>query len=86
MQFDYSALEGRIKEKFGNQYAFAYAMGLSERTISLKLNNKVGWRDREMEMACKLLDIDLSEIPKYFFAVLVQTNWTFLKKNKRHFN
>lgn len=80
MQFDYSALEGRIKEKFGNQYAFAYAMGLSERTISLKLNNKVGWRDREMEMACKLLDIDLSEIPKYFFCSISSNELNFFKE------
>ena len=30
MVFDYSKLSGRIVEKFGTQYNFAIAMGLSE--------------------------------------------------------
>lgn len=72
MQFDYSALKGRIKEKCGNQYAFAYAMGLSERTISLKLNNERSWRDKEMIRASEILDIDLKDIQKYFFTPEVQ--------------
>ena len=40
MCYDYSKLAGRIVEKFGTQYNFAIAMGLSERTISLKMNGK----------------------------------------------
>ncbi|ONH20925.1 DUF739 family protein, partial [Staphylococcus aureus] len=48
MRFDYSSLNGKIVEKFGSRYSFAHAMQLSERSISLKLNNKVGWKDREI--------------------------------------
>ena len=33
MCYDYSKLAGRIVEKFGTQYNFAIAMGLSENNI-----------------------------------------------------
>lgn len=71
MKFDYSKLNGRIVEIFGTQLNFAMAMGLSERSISLKLNNKVSWKNTEIAKATKLLKIKSSEIPKYFFRVLV---------------
>lgn len=72
MSKDFSKLSGRIVEKFGTQYKFATAIGLSERSISLKLNNKVGWKDEEIEKAIELLDLDVSEIPTYFFTYNVQ--------------
>lgn len=67
MSYDYSTLSGRIVEKFGTQYNFAIAMGLSERTISLKLNSKVPWKDDEIVKACELLDIDIPQMYQYFF-------------------
>ena len=39
MMFNYDKLKGRIVEKFGTQMAFSKALGVSERTLSLKLNN-----------------------------------------------
>ncbi|HEM4065861.1 TPA: DUF739 family protein [Streptococcus suis] len=72
MSKDFSKLSGRIVEKFGTQYNFATAIGLSERSLSLKLNNKVGWKDEEMEKAIELLDLDIAEIPSYFFTYNVQ--------------
>lgn len=74
MCYDYSLLRGRIVEKFGNNYTFAYMMGMSERSLSVKLNNKRKWNQQEMEKACELLDLDLSEIPAYFFNCKVQSN------------
>ena len=38
MAYDYAKLNGRIIEKCGTQAVFAERMGLSERTVSLKLN------------------------------------------------
>lgn len=67
MCYDYSKLAGRIVEKFGTQYNFAIAMGLSERTISLKMNGKVSWKDTEITKACKLLDLETNFIHLYFF-------------------
>ena len=72
MTKDFSKLSGKIVEKYGTQYNFSIALGLSERSLSLKLNNKVGWRDEEMERAIELLDLDLNDIPAYFFANGVQ--------------
>lgn len=69
MPYNYSRLLGRIVEKVGTQYKFAEAIGLSERTISLKLNGKIGWKQAEIAKACEILDIDKSEICKYFFAI-----------------
>ncbi|TVX70927.1 DUF739 family protein [Streptococcus pneumoniae] len=74
MTKDFSKLSGKIVEKYGTQYNFAIALGLSERSLSLKLNNKVGWRDEEMERAIDLLDLDLNDIPAYFFTNLVQVS------------
>ncbi|HEU6675000.1 TPA: DUF739 family protein [Streptococcus pneumoniae] len=74
MTKDFSKLSGKIVEKYGTQYNFSIALGLSERSLSLKLNNKVGWRDEEMERAIELLDLDLNDIPAYFFANSVQVS------------
>lgn len=72
MKFDYSALNGKIVEKFGTQYNFALAMGTSERSLSLKLNDKVAWKDTDILKAADLLDIDKREVYKYFFEGKVQ--------------
>ena len=48
MKFDYSKLNGRITEIFNSQKKFAKAMDLSERSISLKLNNQRYWKNNEI--------------------------------------
>ncbi len=68
MSNDYSKLAGKIVEKYGTQYNFAQAMGLSERSISLKMNNRVPWKDFEMAKASELLDIDVNQLHEYFFT------------------
>jgi len=68
MAFNYSKLAGKIVEVFGTQLRFAEAMELSERTISLKLNSKIEWKQGEIIKACDLLRISVSEIPSYFFT------------------
>lgn len=72
MPYNYAKLLGRIVEKVGTQCLFAEKMGLSERTISLKLNGKVGWKQCEITKVCEVLEINDSEIPVYFFAPKVQ--------------
>jgi hypothetical protein len=70
--FDYAKLEGRIKEIFKTNGNFASAMGMSEHTVSCKLNNKTRWTDREMCKAADILMFQYSEIPLYFFVPKVQ--------------
>ena len=72
MAYDYRKLNGRIVEKYGTQARFAEAMGLSERSVSLKLNCKVGWKQPEITLACQLLGIKEREISDYFFTMEVQ--------------
>ncbi|MFV0560266.1 MAG: DUF739 family protein [Enterococcus sp.] len=74
MSFDYSKLSGRIVEKYGTQSNFSTAICLSERSLSLKLNNKVPWKNTELQKAIELLEIPVEEIGVYFFNVKVQNN------------
>ncbi len=68
MKFDYSKLKGKIKEKCNTQGDFCEKIGLSERTVSLKLNGARMWKNNEIISICLVLDIPLIEIPKYFFT------------------
>lgn len=70
--FDYCKLTNRITEKFSCDVNFAIKMGFSERTLSLKLNNKGDFKQSEIVKACTLLDIPLSEVNSYFFTIKVQ--------------
>lgn len=74
MPHNYSKLIGKIVEVFGTQRNFAEKMGLSERSVSLKLHGKVGWKQGEIAQACGLLKISDTEIPAYFFALDVQSH------------
>lgn len=69
MPYRYDKLLGRIVEKCGTQAVFAQKMGLSERTISLKLNGKRPWSQLDISRACDVLGIDLQEVQQYFFAL-----------------
>ena len=74
MGFDYRKLKGKIVEIYGTQMAFSKAMNLSERTLSLKLNNKIPWKQKEMCKAIKLLNLNISNIQEYFLKEEVQNN------------
>lgn len=64
----YSKLKGRIREKFGKQEPFARAMDMDPSTLSKKLNNGSQWTRPEIEKACELLEIPISEAHDYFFC------------------
>ena len=72
MPIDYNKLRGKIVEKYRTQSNFAKAMGFSERTLSLKMNNEVDWKQTEILKAAELLDIVKEEINNYFFTYKVQ--------------
>ena len=74
MNFDYSKLNGRIVEICGTRKEFAKRMGVTERTLSLKLNNKIAFTQKDIINALDILSIDLSEIDDYFFKRIVQTS------------
>lgn len=68
MPYDYSKLFGRITEKYKTRSAFSRAIGLSERSLSLKLNGRVPFKQPEITKACSLLGIKSHEIPDYFLC------------------
>ncbi len=72
MAYDYAKLNGRIVEKCGTQAVFAEKMGLSERSISLKLNNKIAFKQPEIQRALDVLGLVSEEIQEYFFTLKVQ--------------
>lgn len=74
MNFDYSKLKGRIVEICGTRKEFAKRMGMTDRTLSLKLNNKIAFTQKNIINALDILSIDLSEIYDYFFKRIVQTS------------
>ena len=68
MSFDYRKLKGRIKEKVDTQSNFAEELGISRVSLSLKLNGKAEFSQREIENACRILDIAPAQIHDYFFT------------------
>lgn len=72
MSYDYSLLKGKIIEVCGSFRNFAKQMGLSERTISLKLNNKVAFTQDDIEKARQVLNLKDKDIHLYFFTKTVQ--------------
>jgi DNA-binding XRE family transcriptional regulator len=72
MAFNYNKLRGKIIEKFGTQGRFAKVLGVSERTLSLKLNNKIFFTQDEISKSSELLSIDSDKIQVYFFEKEVQ--------------
>ena len=68
MAFDYSKLRGRIVEKDNSQTAFTKAFGVSENTLSLKLNNKIRFTTDDIIKISKILEIPKNEIGQYFFT------------------
>lgn len=72
MSFDYSKLSGKIREKYGTQSNFAKVMGMSERSLSLKIGGKRAWTQAEMDKAISCLELSCQDIPDYFFKKKVQ--------------
>ena len=70
MFFDYSKLNGKIKERFNTQGAFARALGISTTSLSKKLHNKTEFTQSEITRAKSLLDIDATE--PYFFEKITK--------------
>ena len=69
MKFNYLKLLGRIKECGFTQAQLAKAIGISEYTLSTKLNNKFSFKQEEIIAICKVLNIPVSEIGDYFYAI-----------------
>lgn len=74
MLFQYDKLRGKIKEVCGTNFKFAELMGVSNSTISAKLNNKSEFSQPEIFRAVEVLGLEKSEIPQYFFCLISLEN------------
>lgn len=72
MEFDYSKLLGRIKEKLGKQENLAEKISLSQVSLNKKLNNQVPFSQKDIISIVTELEIPFEEIPNYFFAPKVK--------------
>lgn len=66
--YSYARLRGRIVEKYGSQKEFAKAVGISENSMSLKMNGKTEFSQSDMDTFASLLEIPIDEYGAYFFA------------------
>ena len=60
-------LSGRIRQIFGDQRAFAVALGKSPTYVSQRLCRRVDFTTVEIVQWCDLLQIQPFEITEYFF-------------------
>ena len=65
-KYNFRKLRGIIIEKYYSQREFAKKMGWSERTMSLKMNNKRPWKQQDIKKACELLGIEDEDVEIYF--------------------
>lgn len=73
IKYDYSLLRERIRELFGSEKNFAYELRNSELSMSTgtfnsRINGNTYFKQSEIQIICKLLQIQLEEIILYFFT------------------
>lgn len=69
--YDYSKLKGKMREKGETYLTLGSKVGISESTMSQKLNNHSQFTQEEMTSILAALDIPLGDIDEYFFALRV---------------
>lgn len=72
VDYDYSKLNGKIREVCGTQGEFARRMRRSETIINRKLQNRVEFKQSDIEDAVVVLGINRRDIPEFFFKLKVQ--------------
>ena len=63
-----SLLKDRIKRSGYKISHLAKCLGITEHTLSRKINNKNEFQGAQIDALCKLLDIDTAERMAIFFA------------------
>ncbi len=76
IQYDFSKVRGRIKEKLGNEAEFARKLNISSASLSSKFNNRSDFTATEISRAADVdvLDIPINEIGVYFFTKQLELN------------
>ncbi len=61
-------LKGRIVELYGSQRAFSDKIGLTEQSITAKLNGRSQFSQADIVKWCTALEIEKDEVADYFFT------------------
>ena len=72
IEFDYSKLKGRIKEKNLTLYEFSNLANIGRTALYAKLERNGEFTESEMFRICEVLDIPLKDVSSYFFTKLVR--------------
>jgi len=67
LYYDYAKLRGRIKECYNTQQNFSNIIGIGRVPLSMRLNGRLQFTQTEIEKIITALDLELSDIPEYFF-------------------
>lgn len=67
-QYDYSKLRGKIRECFQTQSDFAQKVGISETSLSYKLNNKTLFDQDEIMTIIGILNLEAKDVIEIFFT------------------
>lgn len=67
-QYDYSKLNGRIKEYGYTQESLSKILGISATSLNLSLNNKRNFKQDEILKICEILNISNNHLVTYFFT------------------
>ncbi len=67
-RYDYSKLKGRIKECFSSQSEFAQKLGISDASLSYKLNNRKAFDQEQINKAIEIFNLSAQETMDYFFT------------------
>ena len=76
IEYDFSKVRGRIKEKLGSEAKFAEKLDISSASLSSKFNNRSDFTAKEISRATDkdVLDLDIEEIGLYFFTRKLELN------------
>lgn len=69
--YNYSKLKGKLREKGLTYKVFGEKIGLSETSVSERINNNAQFTQEEMEKTMRMLEEPLRKIDEYFFTHLV---------------
>lgn len=72
IEYDYSKLLGRIKEKYGTRKNLVDKITISLTSLNLRLNNQLEFTQQDIRELCEALDILEEEISIYFFTEKVR--------------
>lgn len=64
----YNKIRGKIVEVYGSQKGFAKAIGLSEQSVTAKLNGRTDMSQDDILKWADALKLEVSDIGNYFFT------------------